>query len=374
LVTTRIRISGSFLGELWTSGKNTDYWSLGIMRLESAEEPGPEWDAFVAATPGGALGHASAWAYILREAYGLVPHYLAVRDTDGALAGVLPLVRFRTLRGRRELISLPFLDTGGVLARNEAAEGILLAGARDLAREIGATAVELRQLAPLRSAPQTPLQSRVDLVMRLESCEEAQWKMLGAKVRNQTRKAQSGLAPATGNTAERVAGFYAPFTVNMRDLGSPVHAQRFYEVTARVFADRLSVHLAMLNDRPVGGLIAIDFAGTVTVPWASTLRAERARCPNNLIYWEAIRWAIARGAHWFDFGRSPRESGTHRFKLGWGASERELAWVRLGSDGAPTPLRGSASPSLERLARAWTRLPVALATALGARLRPYLAN
>ena len=82
------------------------------MRLEQVREPGTEWDAFVAATPGGALGHASAWAHVLREAYGLTPHYLAARDARGALAGVLPLICLRTLRGRRELVSMPFLDTG----------------------------------------------------------------------------------------------------------------------------------------------------------------------------------------------------------------------------------------------------------------------
>ena len=41
------------------------------MQLEKVDEPGAEWDAFVEATPGGALGHAAAWASILREAYGL---------------------------------------------------------------------------------------------------------------------------------------------------------------------------------------------------------------------------------------------------------------------------------------------------------------
>src|SRR5258705_2667465 len=199
--------------------------------------------------------------------------------------------------------------------------------------------------------------------MPLDHDEEAQWKTLGAKVRNQTRKAaQSGLSPGSpGAPRDRVADFFAPFAVNMRDLGSPAHARRFYEVAADVFGERLSIHLAMLGERPVGGLVAIDFAGTVSVPWASTLRAERARCPNNLIYWEAIRWAIARGARWFDFGRSPRDSGTHRFKLGWGGVERELAWIRLDSNGAPIAATSAPSPLLERLTRAWTRLPVGLA-------------
>jgi FemAB-related protein (PEP-CTERM system-associated) len=347
------------------------------MQLEQVDDPSSEWDAFVEATPGAALGHAGAWARILREAYGLAPHYLAVRDADGALAGVLPLVCFRTLRGRRELVSLPFLDTGGVLARDAASERRLLSGARELALELGASALELRQLCPLREGPAAGEQTRIDLVLQLHADEDAQWKALGSKVRNQTRKAaQSGLVAAAQDAGrDRIGDFFAPFAVNMRDLGSPAHARRFYEVAAEAFADRLSIHCALLDDRSVGGLVAIDFAGTVTVPWASTLREERARCPNNLIYWEAIRWAIARGARWFDFGRSPRDSGTHRFKLGWGALERELAWIRLTADGAPVADSAN-SPGrwLQRLAHAWTRLPVGVATALGARLRPFLAN
>lgn len=347
------------------------------MQLEAIADPGSEWDAFVAATPGGALGHAAAWARILRESYGLASHYLAVRDASGALAGVLPLIGFRTLRRRLELVSMPFLDTGGVLAVDAAAERSLLAGARDLARGLGARALELRQLTPLREGPPAPEQSRVDLVLQLEAEEETQWKALGAKVRNQTRKAtQAGLVPATAGCArERVAGFFAPFAVNMRDLGSPAHARRFFEVAADAFGDRLSIHLAQSGETPVGGLVAIDYAGTVTVPWASTLRSERARCPNNLIYWEAIRWAIARRAHAFDFGRSPRDSGTLRFKLGWGAVERELSWIRLGPGGEPLPAaHAGQDPVLERLVQIWTRLPVRAATALGARLRPYFAN
>jgi FemAB-related protein (PEP-CTERM system-associated) len=347
------------------------------MQLEHVREPGTAWDAFVEAQPGSTLGHASAWARILREAYRLAPHYLAARDASGEIAGVLPLVCFRTLRGHRELVSLPFLDTAGVLAVDAAAERVLLDGARELARELGATALELRQAQPLREGPAAPGQSRVDLVLRLEADEQAQWKALGSKVRNQTRKAmQSGLvAGAPGAARDRVGDFYAPFAVNMRDLGSPAHARRFYDVAAEAFGERLCIHTALLGERPVGGLVAIDFAGSVTVPWASTLRSERARCPNNLIYWEAIRWAIARGARWFDFGRSPRDSGTHRFKLGWGATERELAWIRFASeDGAVSAVAGGGSALLERLSRVWTRLPVPLATALGARLRPYLAN
>ena len=346
------------------------------MRVDRVAEPGAEWDEFVEAMPGGTLAHASGWAAVVREAYRLEPRYLAARDGRGGLVGVLPLVRFRSLLGARELVSMPFLDTGGILAREAEAEIALREAALAEARAWRARAVELRQAAPLLAGPAAPAGDRVDLVLPLPSDEEALWKGLSAKVRNQTRKAsREGLALAEEGAGDLVSRFYAPFTANMRDLGSPVHGLGFYRAVARRFGERARFVVVQDGARPVGGLVALRYGGLVTVPWASTLRAERARCPNNLLYWEALRWAVAGGARAFDFGRSPVGSGTHRFKLGWGAEERALPWLRL-HPATGQPLAGSAAgtDTLKRLSRLWERLPVAIASRLGPLLRRRLSQ
>jgi FemAB-related protein (PEP-CTERM system-associated) len=348
-------------------------WTVGC-----APEPSEDWDRFVASQPGAALAHAGAWGRVLREAYGLPSAYLVARSSTGEPAGVLPLVTFRNLRGARELLSLPFLDGGGVLAADAGAERALLARALELARACGARGIELRQERPLASAaaPAAGSFARVDLRLPLAADEESQWSALGAKVRNQTRKAQrEELSPALGRGPRELARFYAVYAANMRDLGSPPHALAFFEALARAFGERLCVVLAEHRGSALGGLIAIHHGERVYVPWASTLRAERSRCPNNLIYWEAIRWALARGAREFDFGRSPPDSGTYHWKRGWGAQEHPLAWLQLDPAGEPRPVQPlSESALLQRLSGLWSRLPLGLSTWLGGRLRRYLAN
>lgn len=347
-----------------------------VARIEQVAEPGAEWDAFVEGQPGAQLGHAAAWARVLRDGYGIAPHYLAARDAGGALLGVLPLFRFRTLTGSRELVSVPFHDGAGVLAVGAEPASALVRAALEAAAAQGARAVELRQVGACPGVPEPDGETgRVNLVLPLEADEEAQWKAVGAKVRNQTRKAEKeGLTAAAWPPEALLRGFYDPFAVNMRDLGTPAHARGFYRAAADAFGERLRFVVAADGDRSVGGLVAIDFAGRTTVTWASTLRSERRRCPNNLIYWEAIRWAIARGCREFDFGRSPVGEGTYRFKKGWGAEDRPLAWLRLAADGSPVPLAPpGASPALAALSRWWTRLPLRLANALGPRLRRYLS-
>ncbi len=348
------------------------------MRIAEITDPGADWDAFVEAQPEGRLGHAAAWAHVVREAYGLQPVYLEARDARGTIAGVLPLVRFRGLGARLEFVSMPFLDSGGILSRDPAARRALLEAALALVRERGAVALELREIAREGALPRAgePEQTRVDLVLALERDAETQWRALRAKVRNQTRKAESeGLALARGNRAQLLAEFYGPFCCNMRDLGSPPHSRRFFAAAAEAFGERLRAIVTRLGDRPVGGLVAIDFAGAVSAPWASTLREERSRCPNNQIYWEALRWAIERGAREFDFGRSPIGGGTHRFKRGWGACERPLAWERLGPDGDPLGAGAAGDNALlRRLSALWRRLPVPVTALLGPHLRGRISS
>jgi FemAB-related protein (PEP-CTERM system-associated) len=345
------------------------------MQIETVANPGEEWDEFVARTPGATLGHAALWSRVLRESYRLETRYLASRDA-GVLTGVLPLVRFRTLRGRRELVSLPFLDTAGILARSPDAEQALLERALVLARELGSGVLELRQATPLQGWGSPSDQTRIDLMLPLKKDPDEQWKNLRKEARNRTRKATSeGLVIGDGSPEELLNGFYGPFQVNMRDLGSPVHAKRFFQVMMRAFGANLRIMVTRYGAEPVGGLVAIRFGEGVSVPWASSLRAHRNRCPNNILYWEAMRWAIETGAREFDFGRSPHGSGTHQFKLSWGARERVLSWVRFGSDGRALPLEETARDGLlGKLSAAWTHLPVPLTAALGPTLRRYLAN
>ena len=347
------------------------------MNVELVTEPGPEWDEFAESRAEVSLGHASAWSRVIRESYGLRVYHLVAHEVAGRIAGILALARLRTWRGRVELVSLPFLDSAGILATNPDAEAALEARALELARELGASAVELRRRAGAADAAPAG-GSRVDLVLPLESSEDAQWKALSAKVRNQTRKAErEGLVLSDAPSAERVSEFYPVYAENMRDLGSPAHARRFFAAVQSAFGARVEFVVTRLAGRAVGGLVSLRFGGQISVPWASTLRAERARCPNNQIYWEALRRAIACGAREFDFGRSPRDSGTHRFKLGWGARERELPWRRLSARGAV--LASAAAPDtasgvLQGLSAAWQHLPVPVATLLGARLRRFFAN
>ena len=72
--------------------------------------------------------------------------------------------------------------------------------------------------------------------------------------------------------------------------------------------------------------------------WASSLNAYKRIAPNMLLYYRFMERAIDAGIATFNFGRTSPNSGTHKFKLQWGARDEQLWWYdRAASDDVKTP-------------------------------------
>ena len=101
------------------------------------------------------------------------------------------------------------------------------------------------------------------------------------------------------------------------------------------------------------------------VPWASSLREFNPLCANVLLYWRMLQFAAERGIRRFDFGRSTPGEGTYHFKKQWGAQPHELVWEYWAQDSDSVPDLSPRNPKFALAIRAWQRLPLSIATALG---------
>jgi FemAB-related protein (PEP-CTERM system-associated) len=345
------------------------------MHVEACRfRPGDDlaWDAYVSTCPTAGIYHRAGWAGVVQRAYGHVPVYLWARNGAGAVGGVLPLVLFRGALGGRSLISLPFLDEGGLCADDERTRDALWSAAEDVARRERATSIELRQREPT-GLPLAPQGSKVSVMLDLARDPEAMWKRLDAKVRNQVRKATSSGLTSSWCGREGLDEFYAVFARNMRDLGSPVHGQRFFAAILEEFAGTARLLIVRDGARAVAGGVVMVFRDTVLVPWASSLREWRSRCPSNLLYWEVIRTACDKGLRWLDFGRSSPGSGTYRFKMQWGGREQRLHWEGIAARERRSMVDAD-DPRYRWLIQAWQRLPVPVTRLIGPVLRKRVSN
>jgi FemAB-related protein (PEP-CTERM system-associated) len=334
-----------------------------MIQVERFQGPAEEWDSFVRGKPGWTHFHLYGWRRVVQR---IVAHdcpYLAARRPDGALMGVLPLVRVRSLIFGHYLVSQPFVNYGGPLGDSLAVQA-LTSRAADMAEEAGAKLLELRSRVELPI--DLPVSHRkVTVVLDLDPDPERTFKRFDAKLRSQVRRPiKEGVTVRFGR--DQVAPFFRVFARHMRDLGTPTQPRSLFENLADEFPEDMWVGCAYLADQPVAGGVGFRWGKEFEMTWASSLQAHSRIAPNMLLYWSFMERCAREGISLFNFGRTTPGSGTHRFKLQWGSREEPLWWYQRQAGLAKTP-----SPDDARYAwgpRIWRRLPLSLATALGPRI------
>ena len=149
-----------------------------------------------------------------------------------------------------------------------------------------------------------------------------------------------------------------------RDLGTPTYGKKFFASILDEFPDRAEFCLVRAGETPVAGALLLHGWGVTEVPSASSLRSYNHTCANMLMYWQLLERTIERKQQVFDFGRSSRDSNTHRFKEQWGAKEAPSEWQYYVRKGGISDMRPE-NPRFGRLIRIWQRLPVGLTRWVG---------
>ena len=324
------------------------------------------WDRYVEKTPGACGYHRMAWLRIITSAFDHPVYPLAVYN-GADITGILPLVFVAGWLFGRFLVSVPFVNYGGVLADDKASACALLREAQALRERLGAQSVELRHTGE----PGLGLPARghkVSMVLPLPETPERLWSGLKDKVRNQVRKAQKNELEVVEGHAELLDDFYRVFCINMRTLGTPVYGRIFFEQILHQLPNGIRILAVRQKNRCLAAGITYQHGETTEMPWASSLPSSRPLCANVLLYWEAMQRACLAGSRLFDFGRSSPGSGPWRFKQQWGSTSVPLSWEYLLAPGAEMPDLGTHSPRFQAAIHVWKRLPLAVTNFLGPRI------
>jgi serine/alanine adding enzyme len=325
-----------------------------------------EWDAYVLRHPRASPYHLTCWRRIVEESFRHPARYVAARDANGELAGVLPAFRQSSRIFGRFLTSMPFLNYGGALGDSTAVEDGLMRGARDLALTEGCCHAEFRDEVPRAGWPARTEKVALRLALPRDSVEL--WQSLPSKVRAQVRRANREQPGFEVGGPELLGEFYRVFSRNMRDLGTPVYAPSFFQNVVELSGPECRVVVLRAAGVPVSGGILVGFRGRLEIPWASTLRDANPLGLNMQFYWSILEYAVNMGYQSFDFGRSTHNSGTYRFKRQWGATPVPLYWHYGLARAGDLPRLNPENPKYRLAVAGWRKLPLALANRLGPRL------
>lgn len=342
------------------------------------------WDAYVMNHPESTHCHLSVWKEIIEETYAHRGYYLFAHN-GGECVGILPLIHIKSILFGNTLVSMPYLNYGGVLSDSDEISGRLLDRAIQIASKLGAS-MELRHIRSLGDRVAIPSGSqfaekthKVRMLLNLPKCSDELFKSFNSKVRSQIRRPQREGMQAEIGGAELLHSFYGVLSSNMRDLGSPVHSRLFYEKILSGSNPDFDVKIGTIfyQDTAVAAGLICRFGETVEIPWASSLRLYNHYSPNMLLYWSLLEYSCKQGAQYFDFGRSSPDGGTYRFKKQWNARPDVLHWFLYGPDvdqidsDEKEDLPGR---FMSLAASAWKRLPLPVVNLIGPRIRGYLSQ
>jgi len=333
-----------------------------VRRLTQLDDA--RWDAYVESHPRAHQYHRCAWKRIIEHSFNHETHYLLSESASGAINGVLPLVRLRSRMFGDFLVSVPYVNYGGCCADNEDVEQELLCEGVRVANDLGVDHLEVRTETPRGMGLQVR-SAKASMRLPLGGSSERLWEKFPAKLRSQIKRAQKeGMDVRTGRE-EELEAFYRVFSVNMRDLGTPVYGLDFFDTVLRELPDSSWVVTVNLGSDPVAASILLGFRDRIEIPWASSLRQYNKLSPNMLLYWHSLKFAADRGFEVFDFGRSTPDSGPYRFKAQWGASPIPLHWHYWVRGNSAPPALNPNNPKYRLAIKVWQRLPVSLTRLIG---------
>lgn len=321
------------------------------------------WTDYIKSSPQASIAHQIGFRKVIKEGLGNSPIYLMVREND-RISGVLPLFLVRTWWNVTYLISVPWLDYGGICADNLDSEALLLEKAQQIAEREKAVFIELR--SERRSKQQLDdLHQRVTFLMDLTPGSEVIWKSFDPKLRNQIRKSQnSGLTVQYGHH-ELLDEFYKVFAWKMHELGTPVWGKKLFAGLLMEFPDSVEIALVKQGETTITGALLLSHKDRLYVPSAASYRKYLKMCPYHALYWNVIDRGSRTGYKYFDFGRSTIDSSTYHFKKQWVSTPTPLEWQYSLHRISEIPQINPSNPKYRFAKWLWSHLPLSAANLLG---------
>ncbi|MGW8227249.1 MAG: FemAB family XrtA/PEP-CTERM system-associated protein, partial [Gammaproteobacteria bacterium] len=325
-----------------------------------------DWNTYVEHHPAASIYHLAEWRELTKKTFGHEGFYFIARNDEGNITGILPLIRLKSRVFGDFMVSLPYFNYGGPIADHPLIEQALIDAANTLAATTGVTHVEYRDKIPRENL--TARTEKVNMILKLPDNVDSLWESFGSKLRNQIRRPQRQSPEIHIGGKTCLEDFYAVFSRNMRDLGTPVYGKVFFSNILDCFTPQSRIIDIRLHGKPVAAAFLLGYRNTLEIPWASTIREVNHLSINMLLYWEVLKFAVVNNYTYFDFGRSSKDSGTYRFKRQWGAQPKQLYWHYWLNTGQEIPLLNPDNPRYAMAIRIWQHLPLKLTNWLGPKI------
>ncbi len=331
------------------------------------------WNKLIAGLPKHSFFHTAEWAKVLADTYGYTPVYFAASETGGARS-ILPLMEVDSwLTGRRG-IGLPFTDDCELLCQDATTFQKLFKAAVEFGKSKDWKYIECRGGRELfDEVPASLLFYGHGL--DLTAAENKLFSSFESSVRRAIRKAEkAGVMVEISQSMEAIQIFYSLQCKTRKKHGLPPQPFKFFlNIYKHILSQDMGmVVLARHHGRPIAASVYVNLGDRAIYKYGASDEAFQGLRGSNLVMWAAIKEYMRRGARHLDLGRtSVGNEGLRKFKMGWGAEERKIEYVKF--DMQKNKFVTDADETSGWHTRIFRRLPVFLSRAVGTMLYKHWA-
>lgn len=274
----------------------------------SGEGADPEWDAFVAQSRGGHHAQTSLWGQV-KAASGWCAARLVVTDQERVIAGGQFLTRPMLLGTRVGYVTRgPLCPSGDPDLADLVIDGLLLACR---AHQVSFLVIQpssngelvARQLAKRGFEPGW-IELAPTATVLIDLTPDAQ--EILAHMKRQTRQnirrgEQRGIQVREGQESDLPA-FHRLYAATNERYGTRPYSKEYFADMWHILepSGLLKLFLATHDTEPVSALLTIPFGDTVVASKLGWSGLQGDSRPNEVLFWEAIKWAKVNGYRFFD--------------------------------------------------------------------------
>jgi hypothetical protein len=341
-----VSISGEKSG--WRRSANKGYCAMQEKSHYSLIEPSdPRWMDFILTCPQANIFHHPSWIQLMHECHGYSASILAVCGDSGNIRAGLPFMKVNSFLTGRRWVSLPFSDYCNPLYGDEAALEELTCQLVRTFQSHPLKKIEIRWRLPEHVEIQQVSEFVLHAIQLDPDPAQVSKRFKRTHLQNIHTAEERGVKVEFGDQLKHLEAFYDLQLETRRRHGVPAQPWKYFELLWHhiVRAGMGFVLLATKNDEYIAGMVYLGWGRTLVAKYAASREDRFNLRPNNLLFWEGIRWGCKNGFAVFDMGRTEVENtGLRNFKSRWGAVEQPLYYSTISSK----PLKKS-SNRLERI-------------------------
>jgi len=295
---------------------------------------------------------------------------------DGDVIGALPLILITHPLFSDKLVSMPFLEYGGIVtdgSNREDAKSELLKQAQKIAirNDVDYLSIRGQQIDNDQEfQAQTPY---VTFELNLgRGCEDI-WDGFESRFRRAVRKARKNELEVEQVTDENgLRRFYDLYNLTMTGHGTPPHSYDYFDQMLELVdsVGTVDITLATYKSKDVNGMVTLRYGGRSLYALAGSDYEYREKNGGSLLLWDSIQTAIEHGDRVFDLGRTREGSGVYRYKTGLNGNQKVLpvSYFYPGEKISPPRLEDS---KYQIATEIWRHLPSKLTRSIGPYFRKY---